>query len=312
MRIIRAQHLGMCFGVRDAITLALETAEKEPITILGDLVHNDSVLSILRSKGVRSEREIENVRTRSAMITAHGSSQRSMERARAKGLRIVEATCPLVHFAHRAMRQILREGFHPVIIGRRDHVEVRGMTDDLEDFDVILSEEDVQSMTDRERIGIVAQTTQPIDKVRSLVLCVQRRFPESEVRFIDTVCQPTKQRQTSAVELAHASDIVVVVGGANSNNTRQLVVTCQKYCGSVYHVQDAQGLKLEWFIGAETVGLTAGTSTPDSIIDEVEGRMRQIGSDLSSQRLDSPDAFNSMELRPAVKPTKRETDFALR
>jgi len=312
MRIIRAQHLGMCFGVRDAITLALETAENEPITILGDLVHNESVLSTLRSKGVRSEREIENVQTISAMITAHGTSQRSIERARAKGLRIVEATCPLVHFAHRAVRQILQEGFHPVIIGKREHVEVRGMTDDLVDFDVILSEEDVQLMKERDRFGIIAQTTQPIDKVRSLVLSVQRRFPNSDVRFIDTVCQPTKQRQTSAVEVANASDIVIVVGGANSNNTHQLVVTCQKYCDRVYHVQDAQDVKSEWFLGVESVGLTAGTSTPDSIIDEVEARLRKIGSVHSSKNKNLPDELTPLAIGQPSQRTRPEADFALR
>jgi 4-hydroxy-3-methylbut-2-enyl diphosphate reductase len=117
---------------------------------------------------------------------------------------------------------------------------------------------------------VAAQTTQPVDKVRGLVESIRRRFPHSEVRFIDTVCQPTKQRQAAALDLAKQSDVVVVVGGAHSNNTRELAVTCRRYCARVHHVQSAGDLRAEWFSGASTVGLTAGTSTPDDIIDSVE------------------------------------------
>jgi len=165
----------------------------------------------------------------------------------------------------------VQEGYHPVLIGKRDHVEVRGMTEDLDDFDVVLTEADVFELKERPRFGIAAQTTQPIERVRELVRLMRWRFPQSEVRFIDTVCQPTKQRQHAAVELAQQSDVVVVIGGAQSNNTRELVNTCGRYCAKVYHVQTAQDLRTEWFVGAQTVGLTAGTSTPDPIIDAIEG-----------------------------------------
>ena len=107
---------------------------------------------------------------------------------------------------------------------------------------------------------------------------IRRRFPNSEIRFIDTVCQPTKQRQSAAIELARRSDVVIVVGGAQSNNTRELVATCASHCGRVHHVQTAADLRPEWFAGAETVGITAGTSTPDAAIDAVERRVRQLDS----------------------------------
>jgi 4-hydroxy-3-methylbut-2-enyl diphosphate reductase len=157
-----------------------------------------------------------------------------------------------------------------VIIGKRDHVEVRGITEDLRDFDVVLSEEDVNQLAPRPRFGIAAQTTQPIDKVQRLIELIRQRFPEAEVRFEDTVCQPTKQRQAAAVELAAQCDVVVVVGGANSNNTRELVTTCRRSCQRVFHVQSAAELTPSWFESAEVVGLTAGTSTPDVTIDSVE------------------------------------------
>jgi 4-hydroxy-3-methylbut-2-en-1-yl diphosphate reductase len=270
MRVIRAEHLGMCFGVRDAIDLAIERAEAGPLTILGDLVHNDAVLEDLRARGIAVARDPADVATRTVMVTAHGASERALASTRALGLDVVEATCPLVRVAHRALSALLRDGYHPVIIGQRNHVEVRGLTEDLDAFDVVLDESDVAALPDRPRIGIASQTTQPIERVRSLVALIRQRFPQSEVRVIDTVCRPTKERQGAAVDLARASDVVIVIGGRNSNNTRELVGTCSRHCSQVHHVQTEADLRQEWFEAAETVGITAGTSTPDDIIDRVE------------------------------------------
>jgi 4-hydroxy-3-methylbut-2-enyl diphosphate reductase len=270
MKIIRAEHLGMCFGVRDAIALALETAKHEPLTILGDLVHNETVLADLRTQGIRLAQQPADVGTQTVMITAHGASERAINGTRGRGLNVIEATCPLVHVAHRSLAKLVREGFHPVIIGRRDHVEVRGLTGDLDAFDVVLDEEDVARLCERPRFGVVAQTTQPIDRVRHLVQLIRERFSKSEVRFIDTVCQPTKQRQNAALELAQKCDVVIVIGGAHSNNTHELVKTCSRFCARVHHVQTAADLRDEWFGADDAVGITAGTSTPDSVIVDVE------------------------------------------
>jgi 4-hydroxy-3-methylbut-2-enyl diphosphate reductase len=188
-------------------------------------------------------------------------------------LNVLEATCPLVRVAHRSLAKLVQEGYHPVIIGKRDHVEVRGMTEDLGEFDVVLGEDDVANLRKRPRFGVMAQTTQPIDRVRRLVQMLRERFPQSEMRFIDTVCQPTKQRQNAAAELAQKCDAVVVIGGAHSNNTHELVKTCLRFCPRVHHVQTAADLREEWFAGAETVGLTAGTSTPDAVIEGVTQRL---------------------------------------
>jgi len=276
MKIIRAEHLGMCFGVKDAIALALETARQEPLTILGDLVHNENVLATLKAKGVVIEQQADKVTTQTVMVTAHGASERALTQTRALGLNVLEATCPLVTVAHHAVLKLAREGFHPVIVGKRDHVEVRGLTGDLDEFDVVISEADVLTLKERARFGIAAQTTQPIEKVRMLVNSLRRRFPNSQVRFVDTVCRPTKQHQHAAVEMAQRCDVVIVIGGAHSNNTRELVETCSRYCTSVHHVQTADDLRPDWLDGAATVGITAGTSTPDDVIDRVEQTLRTL------------------------------------
>jgi len=266
----------MCFGVRDAIALALEHADAGPLTILGDLVHNPTVLNTLAGRGVVAVQDLAHVTTGTVMVTAHGTSQRTLARTRALGLTVVEATCPLVHVAHRAVAALQRDGYHVVIVGQRDHVEVRGITDDLDSYDVVLTEADVLALDEHPRIGVAAQTTQSVEKVRRIVALIRQRFPASDVRFLDTVCKPTKERQTAAVDMARQADVVIVVGGAASNNTRELVKTCGQYCARVHHVQTEADVRSEWLIGAEVVGLTAGTSTPDAVIDRVAARIRQI------------------------------------
>jgi len=276
MQIIRASHLGMCFGVRDAIALAARHAEAAPLTILGDLVHNRDVVATLEAKCVATVREPTQATTNTVMITAHGASQRMLTRVRALGLNVVEATCPLVRLAHEAIVTLQSDGYHPVVIGVRDHVEVRGLIEDLDEFDVVSNEDDVLTLGEHARYGIATQTTQPIERVRLLVELIRRRFPNAEVRFVDTVCLPTKQRQVAAVELAHQSDVVVVVGGVTSNNTRELVRTCSGHNARVHQVECASEVRAEWFLNARTVGITAGTSTPDNVIDSVEARIRAV------------------------------------
>jgi 4-hydroxy-3-methylbut-2-enyl diphosphate reductase len=274
MKILRAEHLGMCFGVRDAIALATRAATTQPLTVLGDLVHNETVLARLRAQGIQFQDEAAAVTTPLVMITAHGASERKLAKVPERGLQMIEATCPLVHLAHESLKKLVGEGFHPVIIGKRDRVEVRGMTEDLAEFDVVLDENDLRNLRERPRFGIVAQTTQPIEKVRRLAQALREQFPRSEVRFVDTVCQPTKQRQHAAVELAKQCDVVVVIGGAHSNNTHELVKTCSQFCARVHHVQTADDLLPDWFQADDTVGITTGTSTPDSVIADVEKNIR--------------------------------------
>ena len=296
MRILKATHLGQCFGVRDALALANRSAAEGPLTILGDLVHNETVVSDLRSRGVRIESQLEVVTTPTVMITAHGTSHRQRQSIQERGHRVIEATCPLVRFAHDQVLELAGAGYHPVIIGQRNHVEVRGLTGDLEAYDVVLTEPEIDGLESRLRFGVASQTTQPIARVRALVERLRVRFPDSEVRFVDTVCQPTKQRQQAAERLAEVCEVVVVVGGVHSNNTRQLAKTCARHGGRVYQVQSAEELRVEWFDDATTVGLTAGTSTPDGVIDGVDRWLRA----LAAERKSELDGCQSESLHPEV------------
>jgi 4-hydroxy-3-methylbut-2-enyl diphosphate reductase len=266
----------MCFGVRDAIAKVLRTGAREPLTVLGELVHNVSVLEQLATRGIRLRHDIAEVDTPSVAITAHGVSERRLAEVRERGLRVLDATCPIVRAAHRAVTALAAEGFHPVIVGTPNHVEVRGLTEDLDAFDVILTEADVERLQPRSRFGVAAQTTQPVERVRRLASLIQCRFPLSEVRVADTVCVPTRLRQEAAAELAAMSEVVVVVGGARSNNTRELCATCSRHCERVFLVQCAGDLQPEWFADVRVAGLTAGTSTPEAVIDSVEAAMQDI------------------------------------
>ena len=172
------------------------------------------MLDALAARGIVAAQDVSQVRTGTVMVTAHGTSQRTLARTRALGLTVVEATCPLVHVAHRAVAALARDGYHVVIVGQRDHVEVRGLTGDLDRFDVVLDDDDVLALDEHPRIGVAAQTTQSLEKVRRIVALIRQRFPASDVRFIDTVCKPTKERQTAAVDMARQADVVIVVGGA--------------------------------------------------------------------------------------------------
>ncbi len=274
-KILKAAHLGMCFGVRDAIALARELAAAAPLTILGELVHNPDVLRDLERAGVRTAHQPDQIQTTSVMITAHGASDARIAGLRSRGYRVTEATCPLVQVAHQAIRKLVWEGYHPVVIGRRNHVEVQGLTEDFAAGSVVLSEADVDLLPLKARYGVIAQTTQPIDRVLELVETLRARRPGSEVRFIDTVCHPTKQRQTAAVDLASQCEVVLVIGGALSNNTAELVTRCSRFCKRVYHIEGASDLRSVWFRGDETVGITAGTSTPDQTLEEVERWLEQ-------------------------------------
>jgi 4-hydroxy-3-methylbut-2-enyl diphosphate reductase len=231
------------------------------------------VLADLRARGFRLRDEAE----RSAglgeapgevLITAHGISDRERRRLESAGAMLIDTTCPLVRRVHHAAKSLHAQGYHVLVIGRKGHVEVRGIVEDLDSADVLENEQDVVRFG-HPKLGIVCQTTVPDRRVATMRDLIAARNPDAEIRFVDTVCLPTKEHQRSLDRLLEQVEAVVVVGGRNSNNTRELVELCQQQGLPVFHVQTAADLEPRTLEQFAIVGLTAGTSTLDRTIDEV-------------------------------------------
>lgn len=276
MRVIKAEVLGMCFGVRDALEILADVADPERVTIHGELVHNETVLQQLEMRGFRMTSEQARVAlpmTDSVLITAHGISERERRRLLAAGKELIDTTCPLVKRAHDAAQKLQDQGYHVLLIGKRGHVEVQGIAEDLASYDIVQSADEVIAYP-HARLGIMCQTTTPATLVEQIRAAVAARNPQAEIRFVDTVCHPTKDHQKALLDLLEQVEAMVVVGGKNSNNTRELVNQCRRHGLPTYHIQGADDLDPAWFAGIETVGLTAGTSTLASTIDEVFETLR--------------------------------------
>ncbi|HEY3661848.1 MAG TPA: 4-hydroxy-3-methylbut-2-enyl diphosphate reductase [Chthoniobacterales bacterium] len=278
MKILLAEHFGMCFGVRDAIAQAESLAADRPLTVLGELVHNPVVRENLRARGVHegSLDQHESAASRDVLITAHGASDLRREQWRAAGHVVADATCPLVRQAHARLAQLVAAGFFPVVIGQPGHVEVRGLTEDFPGAIVLGHADDVRKLPPVERFGVISQTTQPIDRVHAILAEIRRQRPAAEVRFADTVCKPTKDRQRALQDLIAQAEVIVVVGGRASNNTRQLVETCGAAGRRVVHVERAGDLIATDFEKVGVVGVTAGTSTLGETVESILARLRVI------------------------------------
>ncbi len=281
LKITLAEHYGMCFGVRDALRKTHDTATAGPATVLGELVHNPVVRRHLASLGIQEGNldTIGQAPTQQVIITAHGAADRHRAAWQTAGFQVTDTTCPLVRKAHAALAQLAAAGCSPVVIGQASHVEVRGLTGDFPNALVIEAESDLNAVPYSPKFGVVSQTTQPVEKVRSLIAALQRRHPGAEVHFRDTVCQPTKDRQSALEKLCRENDLIIVVGGRNSNNTRQLVLAARRLGCQAQQVETATDLQLAWLTGVWRVGVTAGTSTLDETVRDVVDALRNLGAD---------------------------------
>lgn len=274
MQVRRADAMGMCFGVRDALAAIEQVDEPGTVTIHGELVHNGEVLQMLANRGFQQSREdLRDVPiTARVLITAHGVSNRERRKLRAAGKQLLDTTCPLVHKAHEAAQLLEAEGRRVIVIGRPDHVEVRGIVEDLQNAVVVKTEQDIVTWPEQ-ALGVVCQTTTPSERVDCIMLAIRRANGHADVRLIDTVCNPTKARGAALEALLPQVDALVVVGGSDSNNTRQLVLRGERRGIPTLHIENASELVPEWFCGREVVGLTAGTSTLPATIDAVHEQL---------------------------------------
>jgi 4-hydroxy-3-methylbut-2-enyl diphosphate reductase len=242
------------------------------VTVYGELVHNPLVnqeLSALGHHVVPETARQQLPATEQVLITAHGISERRRVWLESAGKRLIDVTCPLVRRVHQAAKKLAADGFFVVVIGRSGHVEVQGIVEDLEQFAIVQAPGEAAHIPS-DRIGIDCQSTTPPRTAEQVHRAIVRHNPHAEIRYVDTVCQPTRDRQQAVVELLARVPAVVIVGGRNSNNTRELVALARQRGVPAFHVERADELKAAWFAGMEVVGLTAGTSTLDATIDEVE------------------------------------------
>ena len=288
MKVSLASAMGTCFGVQDAINLAMSPEFSNELTIVGQLVHNPQVSESLKQNGVSlvpGIEDIDKIQTKKVMITAHGAAEKTKMRLHDAGFTVYDASCPLVMRVHQTIKSLVTKGYFPVVIGQKDHVEVKGIVGDLDDYLVINSETDFQKIKNsgNRKLGIVTQTTQQRDKVEALVEKIRELEYVDDVSFVNTICQPTHDRQLAVHELADQVDLMIVIGGYNSSNTKKLVHVCNEKGIEAHHVESFEQLRKDWFINKKHVGITAGTSTPEDVINGVHTKILEIAKDKKGQ-----------------------------
>ena len=288
MKVSLASAMGTCFGVQDAINLAMSPEFNNELTIVGQLVHNPQVSDSLKQNGVSlvpGIEDIDKIKTKKVMITAHGAAEKTKQRLHDAGFIVYDASCPLVMRVHQTIKSLVTKGYFPVVIGQKDHVEVKGIVGDLDDHLVINSEEDFPKIekSGNRKLGIVTQTTQQRDKVEALVEKIRALDYVDEVSFVNTICQPTHDRQVAVHELADQVDLMIVIGGYNSSNTKKLVHVCGEKGIEAHHIESFDQLHKNWFVNKQHVGITAGTSTPENVINEVHTKILEIAKEAEGQ-----------------------------
>jgi len=286
MRIVRAKALGFCFGVRRAIDIVAEAAEERgPIDSLGSIVHNPVVVDGLAARGVRVVGGLDDVESGAIAVTAHGRGPEIVDEATERGLNLIDATCPIVRKSQKAARALCDDGFKVIIYGEEDHPEVRGVLAWMDGGGTAVLDPEAEIEIPRRRVALLAQTTKSEQSFAEFVArFVGRNIGRiNELRVVNTTCPETDERYHAARELAAECDLLIVVGGRNSANTRKLAQTCAGTGVETHQIERAPEIDAAWLAGKECVGVTAGASTPDQSIDAVVARLEKLGNQLPAK-----------------------------
>ena len=267
MEVILADYLGFCYGVKRAIKIARESAGSDNACTLGPIIHNPQMVEKLRAEGIGTVDGVSDMDGGTVIIRSHGVGPTVYEAAKARGLNVVDATCPHVAKAQKAARTLAEEGRTVVIVGEKKHPEVQSIYEWSNlTAHIVENESEAVSLPNAERLGIVSQTTFSGEKFKAIV---GRLLDKSrDVKILRTICTATDQRQQAAIDLAARVDLMIVIGGKNSANTTRLSQLCAEKCRTC-HIETADELQDEWFSNTKKIGITAGASTPDWIIQEV-------------------------------------------
>ncbi|MGA2192402.1 MAG: 4-hydroxy-3-methylbut-2-enyl diphosphate reductase [Nitrospirota bacterium] len=277
MKVFLAEYAGFCMGVQRAIDLAHKTASEEaaPVFVLHEIVHNKSVVRDLEKEGVKSVDRVDEVEKGTLIISAHGAAPDVIEKAKAKGLKVVDTTCPLVSKIDRIIKRLASEGYTIFLLGDKDHAEVKGLKAVAPEHTIVFRHE-IESLPDVSGpVALVSQTTQNIKYFEEVVEKMKLRYPQVEV--YNTICDATEKRQNSVLELGKHVEIIITVGSRNSANSKRLQEVASTVAPKSYLVDNANELDPDWFRGIKKVGVTAGASTPDILIEGVIQRIKEIG-----------------------------------
>ena len=274
MEVVLADKAGFCFGVKRAINTAFEAASQGNVYCLGPLIHNPQEVERLRLAGVRTVEDFSSLHPGdNLIIRSHGVPPQVLAEALAKGLTIIDLTCPFVGKAQRDAESLYKEGYQVVVVGEKQHPEVQSILGYAGDNSLVLETvDDVAGMKLQPRLGVVAQTTQAYSNFSEIVLKLLSL--SKELKVFNTICHSTKERQDSARVLAGQVDAMLVVGGRNSANTSRLVSVCRQEGKPTYHIEVADELRLEWLEDVASVGVTAGASTPDWVLEAVLQKLK--------------------------------------
>ncbi len=274
--------MGFCFGVRRAVEMMEEAAQQSgPLTSLGSTVHNRQVVEKLREQGVDVVANLDEIKGRPVAVTAHGVGPQVLEALNQLGVPLVDTTCPIVTRSQQWARRLAKEGFAVIVFGDPDHKEVRGVLGWAEGRGIAIADEaDLDRLPEDlpSRVAVLSQTTHTEARFASFVrrLFETRMERISELRVINTLCNATTSQQAAAQELARQVDLMIVIGGRESANTRHLAEVCREEGVETYHVESADEIEPQWLAGRQRVGVTAGASTPDSAVDEVTARLEEM------------------------------------
>jgi 4-hydroxy-3-methylbut-2-enyl diphosphate reductase len=287
MEILLANDMGFCWGVRRAIDIMEKaTEERGEIVSLGPIVHNPQVVRELEDKGVRASNKPPYDNSLPVAITAHGAGPEVLQEARTRGAEVIDTTCPIVTRSQRWAKKMAEAGFTVVVFGDARHREVKGVLGWAGSHSLALQDGDSIPDGLPSRLAIISQTTQSPERFADFVSRLMREHVDaiSELRVINTLCDVTSSQQAAASELAEEVDLMFVVGGHNSANTKHLLEVCREEGASAYHVESPAEVKTEWLKGCKRVGITAGASTPDSTVEAVIRRIQRLGAELEGAR----------------------------
>jgi 4-hydroxy-3-methylbut-2-en-1-yl diphosphate reductase len=270
MNVIKTKNIGFCFGVKRAIKMVLKAAEKgDKVFTIGPIIHNPQMVELLKEKGITPVEDVYQVKEGTVVFRTHGIRKEEEEYVRKSGLKSIDTTCPFVKRVRKHAKNLEKSGYQVVIVGDRNHPEVKSVLSYLDNDGIVLQE---PTTLTAKKVGVVSQTT--LDKGTFVSIVKELIAGVEELRIYNTICESTQIRQNEAIGLSGKVDMMLVVGGKNSSNCTKLYKVVHQVQPNTYHIETVDDLRPEWFINVSRIGLTGGASTPDLIIDIVEGRVK--------------------------------------